>query len=385
MLKTKYLLPLILILFLTFTLIGNCWVAGYDQRVKLTIDHTKIDETLSNFPVTAFFTDSQAEEIFAEFDADEDFDRGQFALGDDTLLKAEKELFDDSESLGIYHYKVPSTDPDADTDIYFYYDNDADHNTSYIGIIDSATAAEVWDDGGSNHFKGVWHGVDNTTSTVLDSTSNNNDGTKKGANEPIEAVGKVGQGQDFDGTDDYIGCGSSATLQTNSVTVSACIKPSGWASSPIIAQAGEADGQTGYLLMINTDGKLLWLVRKSDDSGWIFVLTADNAFDAETWYHIAGVYTSGKGEFYINGVKQTATSAGTGNVYYGTANFTIANNVANRYFDGIIDEVSMSATDRTAAWLKATHNSLWDTLLTYGSEETEEAPTTNVMFLFGDF
>ena len=132
MLKTKYLLPLILILFLSFALTGYCWVSGYDQRIKLTTDHTKIDDTLSNFPVTAFFTATQAEEIFVEFDADEDFDRGQFALGDDTLLYAEKELFDDSESLAIYHFKVTSISSSAGTDIYFYYDNDADHNTSYI-------------------------------------------------------------------------------------------------------------------------------------------------------------------------------------------------------------------------------------------------------------
>ncbi|GAI26322.1 unnamed protein product, partial [marine sediment metagenome] len=40
MLKTKYLLSLILILLLTFTLIGNCadLFDTYDQRIELTID-----------------------------------------------------------------------------------------------------------------------------------------------------------------------------------------------------------------------------------------------------------------------------------------------------------------------------------------------------------
>ena len=52
--KTKYLLPLIFILLLTFTLIGNCadLFGTYDQRIKLTIDNTKIDSELTWFPVT---------------------------------------------------------------------------------------------------------------------------------------------------------------------------------------------------------------------------------------------------------------------------------------------------------------------------------------------
>lgn len=197
------------------------WLSGYDQRIKLTTDHTKIDDALFDFPVTAFFTDAQAEEIFAEFDADEDFDRGQFVLGNSTLLYAEKELFDDSASLGIYHFRVPSVASLIGTDIYFYYDNDADHNTGYIGIIGSETAEEVWDE----YYDLVCHGVDNTTSSVLDSTSNDNDGTKIAANEPVEAVGKVGQGQDIDGDNDYINFGVMAEYGDGDFTVELLFEP----------------------------------------------------------------------------------------------------------------------------------------------------------------
>jgi len=151
------------------------WLSGYNKRIKLTIDHTKIDDTLSNFPVTVFFTDAQAEEIFAEFDADEDFDRGQFALGDDTLLYAEKELFDHSESKAIYHVKIPSISSSVDTDYYFYYDNDADHNTTYIGAIGTTAGENVWD----SNFKAVYHMADtdfdiiNDCDTLTDWSVNN--------------------------------------------------------------------------------------------------------------------------------------------------------------------------------------------------------------------
>jgi len=39
------------------------------------------------------------------------------------------------------------------------------------------------------------------------------------------------------------------------------------------------------------------------------------------------------------------------------------------YFNGPICEVRYSSTARSDAWIKATHASLADTLLTYGSEE----------------
>jgi len=42
------------------------WLAGYSKRVKLTIDHTKVDSDLTDFPVTVFFTSTQANQVFDE-------------------------------------------------------------------------------------------------------------------------------------------------------------------------------------------------------------------------------------------------------------------------------------------------------------------------------
>ena len=52
----KYLLPLILILCLALTLTGYSanLFSTYDQRIKLTIDNTKIDSDLTWFPITVF-------------------------------------------------------------------------------------------------------------------------------------------------------------------------------------------------------------------------------------------------------------------------------------------------------------------------------------------
>lgn len=374
-------LPLIFILLLTFTLIGNCWVAGYNQRVKLTIDHTKIDSALSDFPVTVFFTAAQCEEIFAEFDADEDFDRGQFALGNDTLLKAEKELFDDSESKAIYHVKIPSVSSSAGTDYYFYYDNDHAHNTSYIGIIGSATAAEVWVD-----YTAVYHMVDATTSTVLDSTSNSNDGTKKAANEPIEAMGKVHKGQDFDGTDDHIQCGTDSSLDvTTTLTISACVSSDTAQLSMIagkLAAASSIYDDWNYCFRIAADNTAILIVGNTTANTWDYAVSTGALLAQDGFYHIAVTWDGSNACFYSNGALDSnpalsfTAMASTGEFIMGKENIT-----PQWELDGDIDELHFSnSVACSAAWIKATYNSLWDSLLTYGSEETSGVTYNAVMF-----
>jgi len=378
MLKIKYILPLILILLLTFTLIGDCWVDGYDQRIKLTIDHTKIDDTLSDFPATAFFTDAQAEEIFAEFDADEDFDRGQFALGDDTLLYAEKELFDDSESKAIYHVKIPSISSSVDTDYYFYYDNSADHNTTYIGATGTTAGENVWD----SNFKAVYHMVDATISTILDSTSNSNDGTKKAANEPIEAAGKVGQGQDF--SSDYIYHSTLWDTMPTNLTIESCAKRDVIDAHQYIFGKHNIESQDRVYLMMNADNKVyIW---GEASNGGNKVCGSVGTVAAGTWYYVAGVHTAGSAlKVYLDDVETTGDTLGT--IQDGTYKDAVIGDSDTSLiepFNGVIDEVRLSNIARSAAWLKATYNSLWDSLLTYGSEETKPS-VTNIMFMFSNF
>ena len=540
----KYLLPLILILLLTFTLIGNCaWLSGYDQRIKLTIDNTKVDAALSDFPVTIFFRSTQGEEIFTEFDADSDYMKCAFTSSDGTTqLYAEKELFgihksqyppaqsstyvksttkydtnywafyatnpaksltgtwsvnawlsaaathtnqrfhidlggakivtriyyENAHSSGgttkvgvqnftfwgsntgagtfddlvyandegwtqltisqstfdehtasdvadpkyitvtnstayryyafkfadnrlgsgymgvrrielqikeaIYHVKVTSVASGADTDIYYYYDNDHADNTTYIGAINTAAGATVWD----NNFKAVYHMVDATTSTVVDSTSNNNDGTKKGANEPVEATGKVGQAQDFAGDDDYIMASHdvSISFDASNFTLEILTYCDDLAATEVILSKSTTTAEKPYRMFKSDDD--LHLDYEVGDASEQRVTVANVLLSG--WQYIAGTYieSSKNLALYLNGAYQDDI----------TGSYSVADNLDERLtiganwddtasayglpFEGKIDEVRISSTNRVAAWIKATCNSLWDTLLTYGSEEASE-------------
>ncbi|PIQ07034.1 MAG: hypothetical protein COW72_01295, partial [Candidatus Nealsonbacteria bacterium CG18_big_fil_WC_8_21_14_2_50_37_10] len=91
-----------------------------------------------------------------------------------------RERHDQANSLAEYWVKVPSVSGTVNTEFYIYYGNS--------GAADGADPTAVWD----ANFKGVWHLKDKTSTTIGDSTTNANDGTKYAVNEPIEVDGKIG-------------------------------------------------------------------------------------------------------------------------------------------------------------------------------------------------
>jgi hypothetical protein len=58
----KPILVILAILLLTLSVSAGDLYSTYGQRIKVTVDHTKIDADLSWFPVTVFLTSSQGEE-----------------------------------------------------------------------------------------------------------------------------------------------------------------------------------------------------------------------------------------------------------------------------------------------------------------------------------
>jgi len=367
---------LILFLILTITLTGYTadLFGTYDQRIKFTVDHTKIDSELTWFPVTLHFTDSQAEEIFAEFDADEDFDRCAITTSDEeTQIYGDCEAFDDSESKAIYHVSKTgwTVDPDTDTDGYFYYDNDADHNTTYISKSGGTAAQSVWD----TNFKAVYHMNDYTTSEILDSTSNTNNGTKKGANEPVEATGKVGQGQDFDGSDDYINVGDSGLDPgENDFTIETLFsRQAKDAYHRLFNKRTYTPPQQWYDIVLHTDNTIkLTIAIQYGTIGEGYQKTATKFEDATYHYHAAVFDRDGNLQSYVDGASDgdpNDISANAGNLNPDKDAYIGSYRGTDYAMNGIIDEQRISFTLRSADWIAATYDSLWDTLLTYGSEE----------------
>ena len=97
--------------------------------------------------------------------------------------------------------------------------------------------------------------------------------------------------------------------------------------------------------------------------------------------------TANKDYFYVDGSLdvERADSSTTTNTTY---ELNIGHHNKTNFIEGLIDEIRISSTNRSAAWIAATYDSLWDTLLTYGAEETggsEPESSSNILFIFSNF
>ncbi|MBA7572992.1 hypothetical protein ES708_14779 [subsurface metagenome] len=355
------------------------WLAGWDKRIELKIEEYAgdIGAEVVWFPATVFLTSSQCEEVFVELTTDAEYLKVAFTKADgETELYGECELFDVSEKLGIYHVSRDGWVINANTSIFLYYDSTHADNDTYIGAITART--EVWD----GNFKLVYHMVDDN-GNVDDSTSNNNDGAKTGAGEPAEIAGKIGQGQSFDGTDDLITPTLDPTTELgNLVTLEA------------VVYADTLSNFRGVMADYVSDAGMKGFQYEGGPMGFAYShgtgLSENNnlTISTTTWTHIAGV-VKGEADGYIkvykDGVEQgeqvdvTAAIVHRGTFFIGKSYPEI-----NRFWDGIIDELRVSNTNRSGAWLLGTKNTLWDTLFTYGDEETE-AVAVNAIFFGANF
>ena len=342
------------------------FLSGYTKRKKLTIDQTKIDTAnLTNFPVLVKIT---ADGDIGSVSNADGFDIRFTSTDGTTLLKYERESFAIVSDVanGCFWVKIPTVTYNADTEFYIYY--------RAIDTADGADHENAWD----SNFKMVQHMKDNTTSSILDSTSNDNDGTKKAANQPIQTDGEIAKAQLFDYTNnEYINVADSASLDiTSGITLETIWKSpasfsGGWLSWFMKQFWTNVGGDGSFGLMGHA--ALLRFVHNGLNSAYTDLAVS---FDTNTVYHIAVTYQGDHVYFYVNGAN-VGNAARTGAIL--TNNYPCflgstyrASNTTFYYpIEGTLDEMRISNIGRNDSWMKASYNSGNNSLLTYGDEEEQ--------------
>jgi len=346
------------------------WLAGWKYRLKLTVDSGDISDILSNFPVLIYISAASGignvdvSCVFDELVADANRKKIAVTTSDgNTECYVEIEKWDDGNEQAWLWVKIPSVASGTDTDLYLYYGIDHADNNTYVGDTNDVVAENVWD----ANFMAVYHmadGIDNAH--IYDSTSNDNDGTKTGANQPVESTDLIGDSQTFDGTD-RINCGNAATFNiTDAVTIEARVKPSTVTECGILAKDSYND--TFALYARAAAGEMVGFRVESTGAG---TLKAGNLV-AATRYTLVGRYDKDGG---ADNVKIFADGAEIGSR---TQTDVIPTNADDLYigfvasttnwWKGIIDEIRVSDIARTEAWIAASHESYIDDLITFGVE-----------------
>ena len=346
------------------------WLSGFNKRIKLTADNTKIDSDLTQFPLTIFLKSGNGDttKVFDEVGAN----KLKIAVTESdgtTQLYVEIEQWDDTNQVGVLHAGLSgdTLSSTADTDYYLYYDNTADDNTTYVGDTPgSSPVTNVWD----SDFKVVYHMKDYPdTSHVADSTSTGNNGTKDSAGNPAEADAKIAKGQQF--SSDSIISGSAIGISGAAArTIEAVVKNDNDTDRQAICGWGDfSTDEESVISQMDSDSRLYFIGYGDDLSSDPAYIIGDNA-----WHYVAFTFDGTTGKLYADEAQRAS-----GSLSLNTTDSSLWVGKENHsgyefYYGGIIDEVRISTVDRSAAWMKATNNSLFDTLLTYGTEET---PPTN--------
>ena len=166
----------------------------------------------------------------------------------------------------------------------------------------------------------------------------------------------------FDGSDDYIECGTTG-LNPNSVTVSTWVKFPGEDSSDNYARIFEADGdEKSYHLRYDKSGNKFVVRLSSNGSDHTLCQGTGVVTSFAPWYHVAFTYNTSDGaiKLYVNGtLNATATHSGGGNLHVpSTPGVRIGqeSNTTNNNWDGYICNVGVWSSVLTQAQIKSIMN-----------------------------
>jgi len=358
------------------------WLSGgWGQRVAITVSNTNIDSNLTHFPVLLTLGTSvgtgtdDVSFIFDELTSDANRKKIALTKSDGTTqIYCEIDKWDDAnEDAWLWVSKSDLVlSSSGTTTLYLYFDSTHADNTTWVGDIGDSQSFNVWD----SNFISVHHMRDLTTSSIEDSTGNY-DGTKKGAGEPvISTSGLVGDAQSYDGSDDGISLGDIEMGAYTELTVEGFVKATAGTTQRMISK--DQAGVAGCFMLRAEDsgGEVSFLVRDKDASTWREGASATALSGA--WQYLAGVVDIGGSPevaVYVDGVVGWNISSMTSATLDDADDEVIAIGADSdpdgyaEVMDGLVDEVRISDVARSVDWIKACYYAQTDALVSWGSEE----------------
>jgi hypothetical protein len=235
------------------------------------------------------------------------------------------------------------------------------------------SASDVQDIEGTydGNFSGVWH-LNETSGTHYDATSNNNDGSPQ--NGVVQnSQGRIDGADDFDGTNDYVNCGDSGSLDiTTAITIEAWVYPNGTdhSGTDLNVVHKYANNDRSYVLYLNDDaGGDDWDFKLSTTGGGTNgQVHVSNAVDSNAWQYMTATWDGTDMRLYKNGA-EIGTATYSGPIYQSATELWIGDGTYYDAFDGRIDEVRISNKSRSADWISAQYLSMTDDFITFSGEE----------------
>lgn len=357
-------------------LAANWWDADWSKCRDITIANTG-SETLENFPAYIsldYYADMKSKHEDIRFINTSCNNNG-------TELKFEIESFSGtSANVWVNIDNLPA----AGKTIAVYYGNASEGSGEDVN--------NTWSLSGH---QGVWHldklteNTENTDKTYKNSASNVNHGIPK--NSPASTGGKIGNSLNFGSavnTNLAVGIDNSLKLSRyNNWTISMWVKPSSFSGNqyPVMYTYGDYGASVG--LDKDTGRIEHW---RSDDSE----IHSTSRLTIGVWHHVVVVYKKGaKTDFYVNGTKNVSIDSekikndNKGSYIGGYSGPGYEDGYSDADLIGLIDEVRVSNTSRTAQWIKQSYEMVQDQAghVTIGAEVEPDYPLTGSLHVDNSF
>lgn len=329
------------------------WDPAWEHRRLITIDNSLLTGSLASFPVLIRIPAASLMGI-----AQADCDDLRFVEADDSAviaLELDACVVGASGETVVWIERTLAPAGPAPT-LWLYYGNAAAGRAS--------NGREVFGTGGAGYLS-----VHHMGSNLLDVTDNGH-----GANansDPTSVAGRISLASNLDGDNDYyqLSNGDSDYDFTTMMSASAWVKVDQFTDAwqAIIAKGDDAwrvhRGNT-------TNGAGFGTTATTGNPAYDNLDGSDNIND-NAWHHVAVVYDGATKYLYVDGVEDEQR-AYTRTLNRNNRSVRIGANqdVANRNWDGQIDEVRISAVPRTAAWIRAEYTTVTSaTFVTIGADE----------------
>ena len=317
---------------------------------QMTIDHTKVPSTQSNFTVLVSVTDPALKTLAngGHVANANGFDIGFYAdSGGTAKLKWEVEKYNGITGNLIAWVKIPSVSSTTDTPFYLFY-GDPSITTN------QSDPLNTWD----SNFKAVYHLGNGTTLTATDSTSGNNGAL---VNNPAAIAGKINGAAHFvSASNQTINLANPGNFPiTTAWTMETWVKPA-------------------------TDGNVALFWGQTSNNGPHMVLPGNNTWrlgfwgganvngtgvDISAFHHIVGTFDGSNLRLYKDGsliAGPTAASPTTSS----SSGATIGSVAGVFDWNGDMDEVRISSVARSVDWIATEYSNQNSpgTFITMGSE-----------------
>lgn len=351
----------------TLYVLDPWWNSSWTYYKPITINDTMVNQSIGTgaFPLLVSITDADLAD-HAQADGD---DIVFTDSGNSSQLPHEIEYW--NKTTGVLVAWVNVTDIKNVSSINMYYNNSGATNTQ--------DAEGVWD---SNYVM-VQHlqetDIDGGAGDIVDSTSNNNDGTTSGMDTADQVSGQIDGSLDFDGYDDYVLHGSVLYNDTIPHTYSLWTKWSGTPPTGYIGHIGEY-GLSGHSIYTASGGGSKTFIYRTASgmrviTGVATTILYDGQLHELTWH----VESDRKVSVYIDGtLNGSAVISETDMKYNSFGRYT-----DNYQWNGTVDEVRISNIARTPAYIETDYNNTAfpELFISVGAEQTEgEGDTTPPTF-----